>query len=272
MEQNIDINEIRLLVTSVKTKYNFDFGEYAISSFKRRLLRVLEVYKLSNMQSLTDKIVSDKVFYEKFLKEITVNTTEMFRDPSLWKMLKEKVFPELSQLSSIRIWHSACSTGEEVFSMCIALKECGLLEKSRLVASDINEDVIKVAQSGKYPLRNMALNSENYLNGDGKKNLTDYYKVVGDQACMNLDLTSNVLYRKFDLVMGEPFSKFDLILCRNVLIYFNVGLQDRVIGMFLKSMMPNAFLSIGSKESIAFCKSVALFDQFSFEEKIYRKK
>jgi chemotaxis protein methyltransferase CheR len=272
MEQEIDIKDIRNLVTSIKNTYGFDFGEYALSSFKRRLSRILEIYKFENMQKLIDKVVSDKPFYELFLKEVTVNTTEMFRDPTFWKKMKETVFPVINDYPTIRIWHAACSSGEEVYSMAIALKEAGLYEKARIFASDINEDVIVKAQEGKYPVRNMELNGFNYEKYGGTKKLTDYFKVNGDYAMMDLDLLRNVTFRKFDLVQGEQFQRFDIILCRNVLIYFNLPLQDQVVEKFAKCMSAGGFLAVGSKETIAWCKSVEHYNTFSLEEKIYQKK
>lgn len=270
-EIDIDIQDIRKLVNAVKTKYGFDFGEYALSSFKRRLVRVLDLYKFKDMTELINKVSFDKVFYEKFLKEITVNTTEMFRDPSMWKKFRESVIPELAKLPSIRIWHSACSSGEEVYSMAILMKEAGLLDKTKFLASDINEDVIATARSGKYPVRNMPLHSDNYDKSGGPKKLTDYYKVIGDYAYMDLSLLHNVQFKKFDLVLGQQDMKFDLILCRNVLIYFNLPLQDKIVGMFSSVMPIGGFLAVGSKETIAWCKSVTNYSTFSFEEKIYRK-
>lgn len=272
MELEIDIKDIRNLVTSIKNTYGFDFGEYALSSFKRRLSRILEIYKFENMQKLTDKVVTDKAFYELFLKEVTVNTTEMFRDPTFWKKMKEAVFPLINDFPTIRIWHAACSSGEEVYSMAIALKEAGLYEKARIFASDINEDVILKAQEGKYPVRNMELNGFNYEKYGGTKKLTDYFKVVGDYAMMDLSLLKNVTFKKFDLVQGEQFQRFDIILCRNVLIYFNLPLQDQVVDKFAKCMSAGGFLAVGSKETIAWCKSVEHYNTFSLEEKIYQKK
>ncbi|MFM7021677.1 MAG: CheR family methyltransferase [Flavobacteriales bacterium] len=271
MEIEIDIQDIRKLVNTVKTKYGFDFGEYALSSFKRRLVRILDLYKFMNMTELINKVNFDKTFYELFLKEITVNTTEMFRDPSMWKKFRETVVPELAKLPSIRIWHSACSSGEEVYSMAILLKEAGLLDKTKFLASDINEDVIATARSGKYPLRNMPLHSDNYDKAGGMKKLTDYYKTNGDYAYMDLSLIHGVVFKKFDLVLGKQEQKFDVILCRNVLIYFNLPLQDKIIEMFSGTVDPGAFLVVGSKESIAWCKSATKYSTFSFEEKIYRK-
>ena len=202
-EVEVDIQDIRHLISVVKLKNQFDFGDYSLSSFKRRIARFIEVYKIESMAKLIDRLSIDKPFFEIFLKEITVNTTEMFRDPSFWKSLKENVFPALVDYATIRIWHSACSTGEEVFSMAIALKEAGLFDKAKIVASDINEDVIAKAQLGKYMFRNMELNDLNYQKYEGKGSLANYYKSSGDYAHMDLDLLKNVTFKKFDLVQGD---------------------------------------------------------------------
>ena len=272
MEQEIDIIDIRKLVNTIKSVYGFDFGEYALSSFKRRLARIIEVYKFANMTEVIEKVRVDKPFYELFLKEVTVNTTEMFRDPSMWKKLKETVFPVVKDYSTIRIWHSACSTGEEVYSMAIALKEAGLYDKARIFASDINEDVIAKALEGKYPARNMELNGFNYEKFEGKLKLNNYFKSTGDYVFMDQDLLRNVTFRKFDLVQGEQTMRFDIILCRNVLIYFNLPLQDQIVEKFAKCTSQGGFLALGSKETIAWCKSVDNYNTFSLEEKIYQRK
>ena len=271
MEIEIDIKDIRTLVEVVKKNYNFDLGEYALSSLKRRLQRILEVYKFPTMNELTYKVGNNKLFFEEFLREITVNTTEMFRDPSFWRKLRDEVFPLFQNTPTIRIWHAACSSGEEVYSMAIALKEAGLFDKAKIYASDINELVMAKAQVGKYPIRNMEINEPNYERYSGEKELLKYYSANGDFAQMDTSLLSNVTFKKFDLVAGEPFMKFDLILCRNVLIYFTLPLQDRVVEIFSRSLMTGGLLAVGSKETIAWCKSYAKYSSFSLEEKIFKK-
>jgi len=267
----IELKDIKNLVAVVKSKYNFDFGDYSVSSFKRRLERILELNSIQNSEELLGQIISSKTFFDKFLKDITVNTTEMFRDPSLWRKLKTEVLPILAQNQKIRIWHAACSSGEEVYSMAILLKEEGLLERTTLYASDINEDVLSVAQKGIYPLRNMEVNESNYARFEGKGSLKDYYSVKEDKAIFDPSLRVNVNFKIHDLVQGAAFSKFDLILCRNVLIYFNFSLQDRVIRLFQESLFMNGFLGVGSKETIAWCKSADKFSTFCPDERIYRK-
>jgi len=270
-EVEIEIHDIRHLINVVRDKHKFDFGDYALSSFKRRIARFLELYKLESMAKLIERLTFDKPFFEVFLKEITVNTTEMFRDPSFWKTLKETVFPVIAEFPTIRVWHAACSTGEEVYSMAIALKEAGLYDKAKIFASDINEDVITKAKVGKYLARNMELNELNYRKFEGNENLSDYYKLSGDYVFMDLDLLKNVTFKKFDLVQGEQYLKFDIILCRNVLIYFNFPLQDKIIDKFSENLISGGFLAVGAKETIAFCKAAEKYTVLSQEEKIFKR-
>jgi chemotaxis protein methyltransferase CheR len=271
MAEEIEIKSIRNIVSTVKDTYNFDFGNYAITSFKRRIERVLSVFNCKNVDELIIKIKEDKMFFESFLKEITVNTTEMFRDPSFWRKLREEVLPVIATHQNIRIWHAACSSGEEVYSMAILLKEMGLLDRAQIIATDINQDVIGVAKKGIYAIRNMELNQSNYERFEGKGKLSDYFSENDGLACMDRSLIANVNFRTHDLVLGSSFSKFDLILCRNVLIYFNMPLQDRVVELFSNSLFKSSFLAVGSKETIAWCKNIDKYSTFSIEEKIYQK-
>lgn len=267
----IDIKSIRELVTMVKETYHFDFGDYAITSFKRRLERALLLFKCENMNDLINKIKAERSFYDKFLKEVTVNTTEMFRDPSFWRKLRDDVIPSIPFHQNIRIWQAACSSGEEVYSMAILLKEMGMLDKVLISASDINSDVVATAQKGLYSMNNMELNQSNYERFGGKGKLSDYYTVVDGHALFNPSLIANVSFKIHDLVQGAAFSKFDIILCRNVFIYFNMNLQDRVVQLFTQCLYNKGFLAVGSKETIAWCKSIDKYSTYSIEEKIYQK-
>jgi chemotaxis protein methyltransferase CheR len=267
----IDILELSALVKMVREKYHFDLKEYALSSLSRRIKRILEMFNLSSIKLLTSKIENDPVLFEKFLNEITVNTTEMFRDPLVWKHLREHVFPELAKLPEIRIWHSACSTGEEVFSMAIALREAGLDKKATLFASDINNEVIANAKLGKFPLRTMEHSQSNYEKSGGAKKFAEYYTARGIDAYFDLSLIQNVTFKKFDLILGKQTEQFDLILCRNVLIYFNLPLQDQIIEKFAHCQKENAFLMTGARETIIWCKSADYYDVFSQDFKIFQR-
>lgn len=267
----ITINEIKRLIAFVKNQYKFDFGNYALSSFKRRIERILSMNSFSTMDELILKLQNDSKFFDEFLREVTVNTTEMFRSPSLWRKLREEVLPILANYSQIRIWSAACSSGEEVYSLAIALKEADLLHKSKILATDINELVLQKGMNGTYWSRNMEVNESNYQRFEGKGKLSDYYFKRDDAVVFDKTLIQNVSFKTFDLVQNEQYSKFDLILCRNVMIYFNPELQNKVVELFGKSLFMKGFLVVGEKETIAFCKSSDKFETFSAEERIYQK-
>lgn len=267
----LPLNDIKKLINFIRSNYRFDFGEYAMSSFKRRLLRIFKLYSFGSMDELIRRLESSKEFYEEFLREITVNHTEMFRAPSFWRKLRDHVLPLVSYNNPIRIWSAACSSGEEVYSLTILLHEMGLSDNTKIVASDINDKVIEKAKSGIYWKHSLEVNENNYLRFEGKKKLSDYYITSGDNYIMDKNLLRNVSFRQYDLVSGREFLKFDLILCRNVMIYFNPELQDRVISLFNKSMFMKGFLAVGEKETIAFCRNADRFETFCAEERIYRK-
>lgn len=271
MLEEIGLKDIKKIIDAIRESRGIDFSDYAFSSFRRRITRFLEINKIRNIDELSGKIKSEAVFTDQLIKEITVNVTEMFRDPSFWVVLRDSVIPQLADIPSINIWHAACSTGEEVYSMAILLKEASLLKKSSIIATDINNNVLEVARQGSYPVRNQELNSRNYDAFGGKGKLSDYYKVINGMVHYDKQLISRAEFRCHNLAKDGPFSDFNLVICRNVLIYFNSELQERVIHTFGQSLARNAFLGIGSKETIAWCKSSRLFEEVSVEEKIYRK-
>ena len=268
---DISLTDLKKLVTFIKNNFNFDFSQYAMSSFKRRVARVLQLYSISNVDELISGLVNRRELFDEFLKEITVNHTEMFRAPSFWRKLRDQVIPLLACNQPIRIWSAACSSGEEIYSLAILLQEAGVYEKARIVASDINDRVIAKAKSGTYWIRSLEVNEKNYQRFEGKMKLSDYYVTSGDNYIMNKDLLRNVSFKQFDLVMGSEFSKFDLILCRNVLISFTPELQNQVLRLFNNSLFMKGFLAVGEKETIAFCKNAEKFETFCAEERIYRK-
>lgn len=267
----IPVSDLKRLVTSIKNQYSFDFGDYAMSSFKRRVARVLQVYGLPSIEELLKRLDNNQEFYEEFLREITVNTTEMFRAPSFWRKLRDQIIPALAGNGTIRIWSAACSSGEEVYSLAILLSEMGLFDKVKIVASDINDKVLEKAKQGSYWIRSLEVNEKNYERFEGKRKLSDYFTVSGENYVMNKELIQHVTFKQFDLVQGQEFLKFDLILCRNVMIYFNPDLQDKVTQLFHKSLFMRGFLAVGEKETIAFCRSAEKFETFCAEERIYKK-
>jgi chemotaxis protein methyltransferase CheR len=269
--EEFGIKDIRRISDALYESQGVDFSNYAFSSFRRRIIRFLEINKIRDINEFLERIKADYSYAGILVKEITVNVTEMFRDPSFWIIMRDSILPQLSKNSVINIWHAACSTGEEVYSMAILLKESGLLKHSKIIATDINSNVLKVAEEGIYPLRNQKTNNENYekLGGIGK--LSDYYTVTNNFVHFDRQLLEKVDFKCHNLAQDGPISNFDLILCRNVLIYFNFELQEKVVQTFGKSMSTGSFLGIGSKESIIWYKASRFFETESYEEKIYRK-
>lgn len=269
--EEIALKDIKKTIEAIRETRGIDFSDYAFSSFKRRINRFLEINKIRNIDELIGKIRLEGDFTDMLIKEITVNVTEMFRDPTFWIVLRDTVLPRIAARQSLNIWHAACSTGEEVYSMAILLKEAGLLKKSSIIATDINDRVLSVASKGTYTLRSQELNSRNYEAFGGKGRLSDYYTINDGVVRYDPELAGRVDFRCHNLAQGAPFALFDIIICRNVLIYFNSDLQDKVISTFAQSLSGGAYLGIGSKESIAWCRSSRLFEEVSAEEKIYRK-
>ncbi|MBA4239303.1 MAG: chemotaxis protein CheR [Sphingobacteriaceae bacterium] len=265
-----DTESLEFLFNKVLTKYNTDLSLYAMASLERRLDRFLSLYHFDSIYHLTDKLIQDNQYYDFFIKEITVNTTEMFRDPTCWKIIRDEILPSLKELPTIRIWHAGCSSGEEVFSMAILLKELGLFDKAKTIASDLNKEVIENAKQGIYSLKSVPINEENYIKSGGLFSLNKYYTVKDNTIQMDSHLLENVKFMRHDLSTGIPFSKFDIILCRNVMIYFNKTLQENVFQLFQKSLFKNSFIIIGKKESMAYYTNAREFSEYNEAEKIYK--
>jgi len=243
-----------------------------MSSFRRRIKRMLDLYKLQTVDELIHILNTKEGFFEEFVSELTVNVTEMFRDPTFWRVLREHIIPNIMlNHNKISIWHAGCSSGEEIVSMSIVLDEMGILDKAKIVATDIDRSIIAKAKEARYPLKHMEVNRKNYLRYQGKYSLEKYYTEVGSEAVINKALLENVSYRKHDLVQGSVFSKFDLVLCRNVMIYFNQTLQNQVLHRLHESLFKYGYLVIGSKESLIWCDIAHKFIVVNNEEKIYKK-
>lgn len=272
MQEEIEISELRKLTEVVKQHRGYDFTNYAMSSFKRRIVRVLELGKFSSVEQLIRKLKEEDGYVDEFLEEITVNVTEMFRDPSFWRMVRDHIIPNiLLNHDTVSIWHAGCSSGEEVFSMSILLKEMGILNKAKIIATDLDKGVLDKAKKGEYLLKNMELNQKNYIRFQGIGNLSDYYTSSNGKAIMDKSLIEGVSFREHDLVRGAVFNKFDIVLCRNVMIYFNQTLQNEVLKKLHESLFKYGYLTIGSKESLIWCDIANKFIVVNNEEKIYKK-
>ncbi len=266
---NEDLNRIAELIHQ---KYQYDFRNYAPSSFKRRVVRIMELNKLT-VDSMLELLSDSPHFIHEFLDQLTVNVTEMFRDPGFWGTLRNDIIPSIRKdRLTFDIWHAGCSSGEEVLTMCILLKEMGILEQVGITATDLDVTILDRARAGKYPLKNMEVHEKNYAKFGGlKPSLRGYYREEGRNAMFDRSLLENVKFAKHDLVTGEVFAKFDLILCRNVMIYFNQALQNEVLKKFHESLHKYGYLAIGSKESIIWCDYANRFTVVNSNEKIYRK-
>lgn len=270
--QDIDIADLKRISELIHQKYNYDFRNYAMSSFKRRVLRIMELKKLT-VDTMLKKLADTPAFINEFLDELTVNVTEMFRDPSFWRVMREEIIPAIMlNHKQFKIWHAGCSSGEEVLTMCIMLKEMGILQDVTLIATDLDVNILERAKLASYPIKNMELNEKNYIRFQGTaSSLKDYYREENGNAIFNRELLANVSFRKHDLVLGEIFNKFDLVLCRNVMIYFNQSLQNEVLKKFHESLFKYGYLAIGSKESLIWCDYANRFIVVNNEEKIYKK-
>jgi len=270
--QEIDVVDLRRISELIYERYNYDFRNYAMSSFKRRVVRILELKKLS-IGCLFRKLTETPLFINEFIDELTVNVTEMFRDPGFWRVMRQNVIPAiLLNKRTFRIWHAGCSSGEEVLAMCILLEEMNALDGVSITATDLDRSILERAQSGSCPMKNMALNDKNYSDFRGAAtSLEKYYQQENGHAIFQPNLLSRVSFLKHDLVTGEVFDTFDLILCRNVMIYFNQNLQNEVLKKFHQSLNPDGYLSIGSKESLIWCDYGSRFTVVNNDEKIYRK-
>jgi chemotaxis protein methyltransferase CheR len=263
--------EIELLLEGVFRHYGFDFRSYAYASIRRRLWKRVEGEGLASISQLMAKILHDPDAMERMLLDLSVNVTAMFRDPTFYKEFRERVVPLLRTYPFIRIWHAGCSTGEEVFSMAILLEEEGLYDRARLYATDINDVVLQRARQGIFPLDRMQEYTENYLRAGGKRSFSEYYTAKYDGALFTPALTRNIVFSQHNLVTDRSFSEFHVIFCRNVLIYFDKTLQNRVHALFYGSLVMFGVLALGSKESLKFSQYEPCYEKLSPTEKLYRK-
>ncbi|MDB5250877.1 MAG: chemotaxis protein CheR [Flaviaesturariibacter sp.] len=262
--------ELELVVNDLLDVYGYDFTNYARASLKRRVNRLLVLDRFPSFAEFRYRLKSDSAYLKRFVEEVTVNVTEMFRDPAFYRKLRQDVLPVLATYPLIRVWHAGCSTGEEVYSMAIILHEAGLLHKSLLYATDLNPDVLESARSGIFPLAPMKQYSENYISSGGTREFSSYYTARYDRARFKDSLKGKMIFATHNLVSDNSFNEFQLILCRNVLIYFDKDLQEKVLKLFDASLESLGFLALGSKETIRFSRIVSRYKQLE-GEKIWRK-
>lgn len=267
----LERTEIELLLEGVFRHYGFDFRSYAYASIRRRLWKRVEAEGLTNLSELQARVLHDEDAMERLLLDLSVNVTAMFRDPNFYQAFRSRVMPLLRTYPFIRIWHAGCSTGEEVYSMAVLLEEAGLYERSRIYATDINDIVLQQARRGIFPLDRMQEYTENYIRAGGTRSFSEYYTAKYDGALFDQRLVRNVVFAQHNLVTDRSFSEFHVICCRNVLIYFDKELQNRVHSLFYESLVRLGVLCLGSKESLKFSKYEPCYERLDDTEKIYRK-
>ena len=262
--------ELTLLLNDLLDQFGYDFTQYSKASLQRRINRLLTLDRFPSFAEFRYRLLSDETYLKRFVEEITVNVTEMFRDTTFYRTLREEVLPVLATYPLIRIWHAGCSTGEEVYSMAILLKECNLYHRSLLYATDLNPDVLDKARKGMFPLAQMKQYSENYIHSGGMLDFSSYYTANYDQAKLDDTLSQRMVFSTHNLVSDHSFNVFHLILCRNVLIYFDKELQAKVFSLFDSSLETLGFLCLGSKETLRFSSIATRYKQLD-RDKIWRK-
>ncbi len=272
VEKNyISLEDKDLLLNFLLKEKGLDFREYSEASVRRRIAKILSELRISNVESYIDHLREEEDALNEFIEKFTVNVTEMFRDPFFYNTLVKAAFPILRQKEKIKIWSAGCSTGEEVLSLAIVLLENGMLEKTEILGTDLSDSVLEIAKKKTYKLRHLEGFSKAYMDSGGKASLAEYYSKNGEYGTFEDDLYKNIKFEKHNLVNGGIFSGYDLIICRNVLIYFNANLQHKVISNFNRALNPRGFLALGSKESVIFFNDRLQFKELIQESKIYQK-
>lgn len=268
---SFDQNEFRNLLNSIRLVYGYDFTNYAEASVMRRVDSFMTARKIEDLDSLGKRVLKDEKFCEEFIQELSVTVTDMFRDPLFFKSLRENVMSRLATYPFIKIWIAGCATGEEVYSVAILLHEEGLLKRSVIYATDINQNSIQIAKEGVYPMKQMKEYTANYQKSGGKRSFSEYYMSKYDSVMFDKSLKENIVFAPHNLAVDGSFNEFELIICRNVLIYFNRELQNKVINLFYESLVTFGLLALGNKESLLFTERKKHFDELDRKEKIYMK-
>ncbi|HEX4326984.1 MAG TPA: CheR family methyltransferase [Burkholderiales bacterium] len=270
-EKDFDI-EIQLLLEAVYLKYHSDFRGYAGASLKRRMRAAMAHFGCRTLTQLQERVLHDEQIFPALMNFLTVQVSEMFRDPSYFRALRETVVPMLRTYPSLKIWVAGCSTGEEAYSMAIMLQEEGLLSRSMIYATDINPLALATAEAGIYDVERLALFTENHRRSGGRSSLSDYYTAAYGRAVFDKQLKQSLVFSDHSLATDHVFAEMQLVSCRNVLIYFNRPLQDRAVGLFRDSLVRRGFLGIGAKESLRFSACSDDFEELVREDRIYRKR
>jgi len=264
--------ELDLLLEAVFRKYGYDFREYSRAHVKRRLYNRIKQHELQSFSQLQHLLLYDEQTFQEVLRDLSINVTEMFRDPTFYAKMRTEVVPLLKTYPYLKIWHAGCSTGEEVYSFAILLHEEGLYERSQIYATDFNTDVLETAKRGIYPTSRIKEYTMNYQEAGGKDSFSNYYTARYDAVIFDAALKKNIVFAEHNLVTDSVFAEAHLIICRNVLIYFNRSLQNKVLQLFSESLIKGGFLGLGSKENILFSPIENSYKTIDGEQKIYQKK
>ena len=263
--------ELRLLLDAILIKYGYDFRNYARASLKRRIRKRMNESHVPNLGQMIHLVLHDTEFFETVLADLSINVTEMFRDAQFFRALREHVLPELANTSFLKIWHAGCSTGEEAYSHAIVLEELGLLDNARMFATDFNETIVSRARAGVYPLEKMREYTRSYQRSGGIRSFAEYYVASSETAAMVSHLKRNVVFAAHNLASDAVFGEMDIVICRNVLIYFDRELQDRVVTLFANCLVDGGFLCLGERESVRFLDASRWFESFGHHRSIYRR-
>lgn len=266
----IESEDMDLLLSEIALIYGYDFSQYSKASLRRRISRICVMDRFASVAALRHKVANDAAYLQRFIEEVTVNVTAMFRDPSFYLSLRNDVLPRLASYPLIRVWIAGCSTGEEAYSLAMLLKEAGLYHKSLVYATDINPGSLEKAAAGIFPLSQMNQYAENYMLAGGKGDFSGYYAAGSDAVKFDPGLTARIIFSTHNLVSDSSFNEFQLILCRNVLIYFDKDLQNKVFRLFDESLQSLGYLALGSKETVRFSALERRYLQLN-EEKIWKK-
>lgn len=263
--------ELQLLLEAIFLRYGYDFRNYSKAHLKRRVHYRLGISKLSTVSELQNKVLRDRNFFKEFLDDLSINVTEMFRDPDFFRSLRENIVPKLRTYAYYKIWIAGCATGEEVYSLAIILQEEGLLDRCQIYATDFNQKVLGIAKEGVYQKSEIEQYERNYRLSGGKKKLSDYYTSLYGSVKFNKELSNRMIFADHNLVTDSVFTDSNLILCRNVLIYFEKTLQEKVLGLFYESLVPSGILCLGTKESLKFSAFGKMFKEVDEQQKIFKK-
>ena len=264
--------ELRLFIEAIYLKYQYDFREYAQASMKRRLTTAMSRFGCTTLSQLQDRALHEPAMFPRLLDYLTVQVSEMFRDPGYFRALRETVVPLLRTYPSLKVWVAGCSAGEEVYSLAVLLREEGLLERTLIYGTDINTAALERAEAGVFEIERMALFTQNHAQSGARSSLSDHYTAAYGRAVFDKTLRKHMVFSDHSLATDSVFAEMQLISCRNVLIYFNRPLQDRALGLFHESLCRRGFLGIGSKESLRFSAQADAFDEVSSPNRIYQKR